>query len=108
MSCGQPHEVDCRDVLEALDAYLDGEDTALDRAKIVEHLDECAPCLQEHHIERLVKARVARAYGDETCSELVRTRILTTIREVRVSGGTATVRSVETSITAVTSADPEN
>lgn len=108
MSCGRPHEVDCHDILEALDAYLDGEDTALDRAKIATHLQECGPCLQEQHVDRLVKARVARACGGDTCSEVVRTRILTSIREVRVSGGSAMVRSTETTITAVVRSDPDH
>ena len=101
MSCGRPHDVDCREILDALDSYLDGEDTAVDRAKIAQHLDECGPCLQEHHIEQLVKARIARACAGETCSETVRTRIVTRIREVYTNGGAAAVVASETTVTAV-------
>ncbi len=92
MSCGKHHDVDCGTILAALDAFLDGEDTALDRATISQHLDECGPCLQEHHLEELVKARLARAYGGEACSEAVRTRIVTAVRQVSVrADGSAVV-----------------
>ena len=61
MSCGQPHEVDCTEVIEAVYLYLDGEiehDT-LDRIR--HHLDECSPCLREYGIEREVKLLIARS-----------------------------------------------
>lgn len=105
MSCGGPHDVDCRQILDALDAYLDGEDTPLDRALIAAHLEECGPCLQEHHIERLVKARLARACGPEACSDEVRARIVTRIREVRVTSLGGTVRATESSFTAMVERD---
>lgn len=85
MSCGNPHSIDCAAVLAALDAYLDGEDSALDRVTIAEHLRECGPCLQEEHIDRLIRARVARACGLDACSAEVRARVVTRIREVQVS-----------------------
>lgn len=83
MSCGNHHDVDCGSILASLDAFMDGEDSALDRAKIAEHLHECGPCLQEHHVEQLVKALVARGGGGEHCSEQVRARIVSRIHEVR-------------------------
>jgi mycothiol system anti-sigma-R factor len=105
MSCGDPHDVDCRQILDALDSYLDGEDTSVDRALIAQHLQECGPCLQEHHIEQLVKARLARACGGEACSDEVRTRIVARIREVRVASVGGTVRATETSVTATVERD---
>lgn len=101
MSCGKPHEVDCGEILAALDAFLDGEDTALDRAKIKEHLDECGPCLQEQHLEALVKARLARACSSEACSEQVRVRVVSAIREVIAADGVVVSRTtvVETRTT---------
>ncbi len=100
MSCGNHHDLDCREILKALDSFLDGEDTALDRAAIAQHLEECGPCLQEHHLEQLVKARLARACGSEACSEAVRTRIVTAVRQVslRADGTTVVARATYTRI----------
>jgi anti-sigma factor (TIGR02949 family) len=84
MSCGRPHEVDCGSVLAALDAFIDGEDSALDRAKIAAHLHECGPCLEEQHIEQLVRAVVARSCAAEPCSEAVRAGVIGRIRAVSV------------------------
>jgi len=85
MSCGGEHEVDCGAIIAALDAFIDGEESALDRAKIEQHLHECGPCLQEEQIDQLIKARVARACKDERCSEQVRSGVLLRLREIRVS-----------------------
>ena len=43
MSCGNPHDTDCREVLDKVYAYLDGELTRATCAEIREHLDECSP-----------------------------------------------------------------
>ena len=44
MSCGDPHETPCSEVLEAVYLYLDGEQDTSHREKVRIHLDECAPC----------------------------------------------------------------
>jgi anti-sigma factor (TIGR02949 family) len=93
MSCGNHHDVECASIMASLDAFIDGEDTELDRAKIQQHLQECGPCLQEEQVDKIIKARVAKACRDEICSEQVRTRILHRLSEIRVdtmSEGTAT------------------
>ena len=102
MSCGGDHEVDCTSVLQSLDAFVDGEDSALDRERIQQHLTECGPCLQERQIEELVKAVVARACGNEPCSDQVRTRVVSRIRELRVDGAGGLVTSVVESVTSET------
>lgn len=84
MSCGDPHEVDCRDVLEQVYLYLDGEIGDEDCTKIRQHLDECAPCLREFGIEQEVKALVARSCGCETAPEALRQRVMLRIQTVRV------------------------
>jgi anti-sigma factor (TIGR02949 family) len=61
MSCGKPHELDCSEALQRLDEYLDGEIDAGDHDRIAVHLQECAPCLREFDIERVVKKLVARS-----------------------------------------------
>ncbi|HEX4699445.1 MAG TPA: zf-HC2 domain-containing protein, partial [Actinomycetes bacterium] len=59
MSCGNPHEVPCAEVLDRIYEFIDGEiDDRQKRHVIKEHLDECAPCLQEFGLEEQVKAIV--------------------------------------------------
>jgi mycothiol system anti-sigma-R factor len=51
MSCGNPHAVECSEVLERVYEYLDGE-MDRERAHVIrEHLDECSPCLREFGLE---------------------------------------------------------
>lgn len=65
MSCGHPHETDCREVLEAVYLYLDLECEDAQRALISTHLDECSPCLREYGIEQEVKHLVHRCCTSE-------------------------------------------
>ena len=44
MSCGNPHETPCSEVLDRVYWYLDGEMSADDCDHIRQHLDECGPC----------------------------------------------------------------
>lgn len=82
MSCGDPHDVDCRDVLEAVYLYLDGETDQDALAAIRLHLDECSPCLREFGIEREVKLLIARSCA-ETAPDSLRDAVVERIRVVR-------------------------
>ena len=84
MSCGDPHEVDCRDVLEQVYLYLDGEMPEEECAKIRQHLDECAPCLREFGLDQEVKALVARSCGCDVVPEGLRERVILRLQTVRV------------------------
>lgn len=84
MSCGDPHDVDCRKILEEVYLYLDGELGPQDRAQVRRHLDECGPCLRRFGIEREVKALVARCCGNESAPNALRERVLARIRTIRV------------------------
>ena len=55
MSCGEPHETDCREVLAEVYLYLDLECGEERRVLIREHLEECGPCLREYGIEQEVR-----------------------------------------------------
>jgi mycothiol system anti-sigma-R factor len=85
MSCGEPHETDCAEILERVYVFLDGEmtDGPPAYAVVEEHLDECAPCLRKYDLERVVKALVARSCAEHAPAEL-RQRVLSRIREIRV------------------------
>jgi len=85
MSCGEPHDTDCAEILERVYVFLDGEmlDGPRAYALVEEHLDECAPCLRKYDLERVVKALVARSCSEHAPAEL-RQRVLSRIREIRV------------------------
>jgi mycothiol system anti-sigma-R factor len=84
VSCGNHHDTDCKDVLDRVYEYLDGELDAHDLAVIRQHLDECGPCLRQYDLDEAVKALVRRSCH-EAAPEQLRLRILTRISEVRVS-----------------------
>jgi mycothiol system anti-sigma-R factor len=87
VSCGQPHAVPCSEVLEQVYVYLDGELGAEEIARIRQHLDECAPCLEEYGLDQLVKSLVARCCGHDHAPDALRRKILARIREIRVELG---------------------
>ncbi len=78
MSCGDPHELDCRDALDRLYEYIDGEVDASDHDVIAHHLEECSPCLAEFDLEVLVKVVVARSCCDHAPAAL-RARVISEI-----------------------------
>ena len=84
MSCGDPHETPCSEVLEQVYLYLDQEQDEEHHGKIRIHLDECAPCLREFGLEQAVKALVARTCGGDTPPEDLRQRVMVRIQQVRV------------------------
>ncbi len=95
MSCGNPHETPCSEVLETVSAYLDGEMSEHDKARLAQHFDECSPCLQEAGVYEEVKVLIARSCGCEPCPDDVRDRVLSRIRSVTItSDASGTVASV--------------
>ncbi len=65
MSCGNPHEVPCSEVLDRMYSYLDGEMDQVSYAQVRVHLDECGPCLREFGLEEAVKRLVHKHCGHE-------------------------------------------
>ena len=84
MSCGDPHDIDCREVLEQVYLYLDGEMADEDCQHIREHLDECSPCLRKFGVEQDIKALIARKCGCESAPTELRVRVLARLQTVRV------------------------
>jgi mycothiol system anti-sigma-R factor len=84
MSCGRHHDTDCSEVLDRVYEYLDGEMTSTDTARIRQHLEECAPCLQEHDLDVALKALVRRSCSGEHAPEALRAKVLLRITQVRV------------------------
>lgn len=90
MSCGNPHETDCSEVLALVYGFLDGECDEKDRARIAQHLEECAPCLRQYGLERAVRTLLHRSCTCDHAPDRLRVDIVTRIRTVSVtyrSGG---------------------
>ena len=83
MSCGNPHEVPCTEVLAMVYSYIDGEVDDGSYAEIRQHLDECGPCLREYGLDELVKKLVHKCCGHETVPGELRDKVLTRIAAVR-------------------------
>ena len=83
MSCGKHHDVDCSEILERVYVFIDNELETADCHRIQQHLDECGPCLRAVHLERLVKALVARSCS-ESAPAALRQRVMFSIRQVQL------------------------
>lgn len=92
MSCGDPHETDCSDVLAEVYLYLDLECPDERRVLIREHLDECSPCLREFGIEQEVKALVARCCGSELAPAELKARLRSKLSELVLNADSRELR----------------
>ena len=93
MSCGDPHETDCSDVLAEVYLYLDLECSDDRRELIKQHLDECSPCLREFGIEQEVKALVARCCGSELAPAELKSRLRLKLSELVVNAEARELRT---------------
>lgn len=67
----------CREVLEQIYFYLDGEGLeAPDRLLIQSHLEECGPCFERYGLEKEVAELIARLNGTCRCPEALKNRVL--------------------------------
>jgi mycothiol system anti-sigma-R factor len=85
MSCGDPHEIDCLEVLEEVYTFLDGELNEARRVVVQQHIEECSPCLRQFGLEQMVKRLVARSCGAEQAPDALRMQVVARIRQITVS-----------------------
>ncbi|GAA2094370.1 mycothiol system anti-sigma-R factor [Actinomadura alba] len=83
MSCGNPHETPCDEVLAQVYAYLDGELGQGGCEDVRQHLDECSPCLREYGLEEVVKKLVGKSCGCDPVPADLRDKVLGRIQQVR-------------------------
>ncbi|AOP49868.1 mycothiol system anti-sigma-R factor [Streptomyces lydicus] len=83
MSCGEPHEKDCSEVLDHLYEYLDREMPAGECADFQVHLDECSPCLEKYGLEQAVKKLVKRCCGHDDVPTDLRSKVMGRIELIR-------------------------
>ena len=93
MSCGEPHETDCSEVLDHLYEYLDREMPDSDCEKFQEHFDECSPCFEKYGLEQEVKKLVKRCCGQDDVPTDLRAKVMSRIDVIRA--GQAGEPSVE-------------
>ncbi|WP_433007701.1 mycothiol system anti-sigma-R factor [Kribbella sp. CA-294648] len=84
MSCGEDHDVDCGEILQRVYVFIDNELEDASTDEIRQHLEECAPCLDEYDIERCVKKLVHRSCGDEHAPDALRQKILLRLTQIRI------------------------
>lgn len=83
MSCGGHHDVDCSEILQRVYVFIDNELEDASNDEIRQHLEECAPCLDQFDLERCVKKLVHRSCGDDKAPASLREKVLLRIIEVR-------------------------
>jgi len=72
VSCGEPHDVDCGEILQRVYVFIDNELEDASSDEIRQHLEECAPCLDEYDLERCVKKLVHRSCGSDHAPDALR------------------------------------
>ncbi|MFJ9696527.1 mycothiol system anti-sigma-R factor [Kitasatospora sp. NPDC101183] len=83
MSCGDPHETECGEVLDHLYEFLDNEMAEGDCAKLREHFEECSPCLRQYGLEQAIKALIKRSCGCDDAPADLRGKVLARIDSIR-------------------------
>jgi mycothiol system anti-sigma-R factor len=82
MSCGDPHDTDCREVLAELWLFLDNECNHERRELLRRHLEDCGSCLEEFGLEEHLKALLARKCGGDHAPDALKQRLRQSIREI--------------------------
>lgn len=70
---------DCREVLDDLDFYLDGECPEQLEAAIARHLADCSPCISRSDFERALRAIIAQHCRESPPPDLL-SRVLASLR----------------------------
>lgn len=85
MSCGEPHDTDCSEVLDHLYEYLDREMPDGDWEKYRAHFEECSPCLEKYGLEQEVKKLVKRCCGHDDVPADLRSKVMGRIEVIRAA-----------------------
>jgi len=76
------HEADCKEAVERLYHFLDGELTDERRVMIQRHLDACSDCIEAFEFEVELRAAIVRGCR-EPVPESLRVRVFNAIWEER-------------------------
>jgi mycothiol system anti-sigma-R factor len=85
MSCGNPHQTPCTDVLHSLFLFIDGEIEDQQVSHAIEiHLSECPPCADEQAAEHRFRKLLSRSCT-ETAPKELRQRITSDLTAQSIS-----------------------
>jgi mycothiol system anti-sigma-R factor len=87
MSCGNPHDVDCVEIIRRVDVYLAQDFDDVNCVEVRHHLEECRPCFERFDLYEDVKKLVGRCCGGEVASVEFKERLRVKLTEVRVTLG---------------------
>ena len=93
MSCGKPHETDCREVLAEVWLFLDHECDGARRKLLEQHLDECQPCLAEYGLDEKLKKLLAAKCAGEHAPDGLKARLRDSIRRTVLEQASVTVET---------------
>jgi mycothiol system anti-sigma-R factor len=102
MSCGQPHETDCSEVLAEVWLFLDHECNQGRRELLEKHLDECSPCLERYGLDEHLKMLLANKCGGEHAPDGLKDRLRAKIRKTVLEHGGVTVEATSITVEATT------
>ncbi|QGQ19891.1 mycothiol system anti-sigma-R factor [Cellulomonas sp. JZ18] len=81
-------DVRCSEAVARLWEYVDSELGELDHERIAAHLAECRPCLEEEHVEVVMKQLVRRCCQEEAPATLrLRIHEQITVLRLRAAAG---------------------
>lgn len=84
MSCGNPHETPCTEVLNSLIYFIDKEQCDVAEEQIRIHLEQCSSCCAERDALELVKVLVARSCCPDPAPSEFRLKITQIIAQIEV------------------------
>lgn len=84
MSCGNPHETPCTEVLESLIFFIDNEQCSVAEEQIRMHLADCTSCCAERDALELMKVLVARSCCPDPAPNEFRLKITQIIAQIEV------------------------
>ena len=75
--CADTGELTCREAIERIYEFMDGEATDVDPTAIAQHFEKCAACYPHLALEQNFRAKVAAAIQRQECPDALRKRVLT-------------------------------
>lgn len=84
MSCGNPHETPCTEVLESLILFIDKEQCSVAEEQIRIHLAQCPSCCAERDAMELMKVLVSRSCCPDPAPSEFRLKITQIIAQIEV------------------------
>jgi mycothiol system anti-sigma-R factor len=91
MSCSEPDDTSCQDVLAEVWLFLDNECDRQRRETVQRHIDECGSCLESYGIEEHLKELLHRKCGGEHAPTELRERLRSSIRDTVLRQADVTV-----------------